>query len=656
MSREYVPKVVTAPYGSWLSPITPELINRGAPARDFPCMVDGVAYWQEARPEENGRVTIVARYPDGNEWDLLPYPFSARSKVHEYGGRAWVVAQQTLYFVSQHDQRLYALPLASAYEEATPLTPEMGDTRFADLVFDPLRQRLLAVMEEHGPDNREPTNSLIAISLVGDGTAPSGSVQTLVSGADFYAYPRLSLDGAFLCWLSWNHPNMPWDGTELWYSALNSDGLPSAPTHAAGGEEEAIFQPGWSPRGELLFVSDTSGWWNLYRHAAGNNHCLLAMEADFATPLWSLGMSTWGFVDDRRIAALLTRDGSWQVGILDTESSAFSLLNNPYTQLFALSTAPGQAILCAGNARLPGDIVIVDAATGSLETIKSSANPAFDEYLSLPQAIRFATSDDDIAHGFYYPPHSPDFIGQAGELPPLIVMCHGGPTGATSTALNLKIQFWTSRGFAVLDVNYRGSTGFGRAYREKLNGRWGEADVADTVAGVRYLGEQRLVDSQRAIIRGSSAGGFTALAALTFSDSFRVGASLYGIGDLETLAQDTHKFEARYLDRLVGPYPERRDLYRQRSPIHHNEQLRCPVIFMQGLEDKVVPPAQAEAMVAALRDKGVPVAYITFDDEAHGFRKASNIKRALEAELLFYRRILGIASSEKLPAVTIDNF
>ncbi|MCK9563442.1 MAG: S9 family peptidase [Bacteroidales bacterium] len=682
MSREQVPRV-TAPYGGWLSPITPELINRGAPARDFPCLVDDVAYWQESRPEENGRITIVARYPDGNEWDLLPYPFSARSKVHEYGGRAWTVAQQTLYFVNQQDQRLYALPLASAYEDVVPLTPEGGASRFADLVFDPHRQRLLAVMEEHhqaepgqsqrepdqrepgekdhdreehGQGAREPLNSLVAITPPTGATAGPARVETLVSGADFYAFPRLSPDGSRLCWLSWNHPNMPWDGTELWYADLDGDGLPLALVRAAGGEEEAIFQPGWSPSGELVFISDSSGWWNLYRHHPEGNHCLLPMEADFATPLWSLGMSTWGFVDDRRIAALLTRDGTWQVGILDTASGGFSLLASPYTQLSGLSTAPGRAILCAGNARLPDDIAVLDLTAGSLDTLKSSASPAFDEYLSLPRAIRFETGDGDTAHGFYYPPHSPDFTGPKGKLPPLIVMCHGGPTGAASTALNLKIQFWTSRGFAVFDVNYRGSTGFGRAYREKLNGRWGEADVADAVAAVRHLGEHGLVDSRRAIIRGSSAGGFTALAALTFSDSFRAGASLYGIGDLETLARDTHKFEARYLDRLVGPYPERRDLYRQRSPIHHSEQLRCPVIFMQGLEDKVVPPGQAEAMVAALRDRGVPVAYITFADEAHGFRKAPNIKKALEAELAFYRRILHIASDERLPAVTIENF
>lgn len=660
MRDDALPKM-TAPYGGWLSPISPELINRSAPARDFPCVVDGIVYWQESRPEENGRVTIVARHPDGNEWDILPYPFSARSKVHEYGGRAWVVADQTLYFVNQQDQRLYALPLTSAYEESVALTDDSnGLVRYADLVFDPHRQRLLAVREAHDSEGEgrgfhEPINSLVAISLPSSPTAQA-QVETLAAGADFYAGPRLSADGNRLCWLSWNHPNMPWDGTELWYADLDTDGMPVAPTQAAGSEDEAIFQPGWSPRGELLFVSDRSGWWNLYRHDSENNICLLSREADFATPLWSLGMSTWGFVDENHIAALFTHDGVWALGILNTASGAFNRIHTPYTQLWALATAEGQAFFCGGNARLAGDVVSLDTATGLLDTIKPSANPAFDEYLSTPQAIQFETSGSDIAHGFYYPPHSPDFTGPEGDLPPLIVMCHGGPTGAASTSLNLKIQFWTSRGFAVLDVNYRGSTGYGRAYREKLNGCWGVADIADAVAGVHYLGERSLIDPHRAIIRGSSAGGFTALAALTFTDTFCAGASLYGIGDLETLASDTHKFESRYLDRLIGPYPERRDLYLERSPIHHNERLRCPTIFMQGMEDKVVPPSQAEAMVAALREKGVPVSYITFDDEAHGFRKSANIKKALEAELAFYRRILGIVSDEKLPPITIDNF
>lgn len=646
-------ETLSAPYGGWKSPITAELINRGAPARDFPTRVAGVTYWQESRPEENGRITIVARDGEGREWDLLPYPYSARSRVHEYGGRAWVVAKDSLYFVEQSDQRVHRLSLHAPYQPPTPVTPEMGDTRFGEPVFDAVRGRLLCVMERHLPGEAEPRNCLAAIALDGDDGADP--VTIIASGADFYAAPTLDASGERLCWLCWNHPDMPWDGSELWRGEFAPDGTLVGATRVAGGRGEALFQPGWSPRGELCYVSDRRGWWNLHRLGVDGAECLLPMAADFAMPLWVLGMRTWGFLDADRIAALFTEQGSWRLGVLDTAQGTFNPIKTPYTQLSSLDCADGQALFSAGSASIPDDIAALDGGSGTLAVIKSSANPALDDYISHPRAITFPTGEGDSAHGFYYPPRNPDYRGPAGEKPPLVVTCHGGPTAATSTALNLKIQFWTSRGFALLDVNYRGSSGFGRAYREKLAGQWGVADVADAVAGVDYLVAQGLVDPDRVLIRGSSAGGFTVLAALAFTDAFRAGTSLYGIGDLETLARDTHKFESRYLDRLVGPYPEQRALYQQRSPINHIDKLRCPVIFLQGLEDRVVPPSQAEDMVAALNARKIPVAHIRFPDEGHGFRKAPNIKRALEAELVFHRRVLHIASDEKLPPIPIDN-
>lgn len=651
--------VITAPYGGWKSPINAELINRGAPARDFPCIVDGIVYWQESRPEENGRVTIVARQADGLQQDLLPYPFSARSKVHEYGGLCWVVVRDRaagnhLYFVEQRDQRLYRLPLdASSDAQPEVITAERGDTRFADLVFDSARQRLLCVMEQHHHDQREPLNALVAIDL---DDARLGTLTTLVAGADFYAYPRLDAGGQRLCWISWNHPDMPWDSTSLWCADIAADGHVGNHHLVAGGGDEAIFQPGWSPAGQLYFVSDRNGWWNLYRHDNDQSECVLPMEADFATPLWVLGMRTWGFIGEQRIAALYTRASTWQLAVIDCASSILTDIASPYTQLNSLSTALGRAVFTAGNATTLDDIAGLYSTSNQVTALRTSANPGYNNYISYPRTIQFPTTEDDIAHGLYYPPRNPDYQGPAEQRPPLVVMCHGGPTGAAGTALNLKIQFWTSRGFALLDVNYRGSTGFGRSYRDKLRGQWGVRDIADAVAGVRYLDDQGLVDAERVLIRGSSAGGFTALAALTFTDCFRAGASLYGIGDLETLARDTHKFEARYLDRLIGPYPEQQAIYQQRSPVNHRDKLRRPMIFFQGLEDKVVPPEQADAMVDALHHKKVPVAYIRFPDEGHGFRKASNIKKALEAELVFYRRILEIPSDEKLPAIQIDHF
>lgn len=651
--------VTTAPYGGWKSPVNAELINRGATARDFPCMVDGTVYWQESRPEENGRVTVVARQPDGRQRDLLPYPFSARSRVHEYGGLSWVVVRDSaagddLYFVEQSDQRLYRLPLdANPESQPQAVTADRDDTRFADLVFDPARLRLLCVMEQHHPGRREPLNTLAAIDL--GGTSP-GAISTLASGADFYAYPRLDASAKRLCWISWNHPDMPWDSTTLWCADIAPDGQIADPQPVAGGNGEAIFQPDWSPAGELYFVSDRTGWWNLYRHDNGQSECILPMAADFATPLWNLGMRTWGFIGEQRIAALYTRAGTWQLATIDCAAGTLTDIASPYTQLGSLGATAGRAVFTAGNATTLDDIASLDATGSQVAVLKTSASPGYDHYISHPLTIQFPTTDGDIAHGLYYPPRNPDYRGPEGQRPPLVVMCHGGPTGAAGTALNLKIQFWTSRGFALLDVNYRGSTGFGRDYRDRLRGQWGVRDIADAVAGVHYLAGQGLVDAERVLIRGSSAGGFTALAALTFTDCFRAGASLYGIGDLETLARDTHKFEARYLDRLIGPYPEQQAIYQQRSPINHRDKLRCPVIFFQGLEDKVVPPEQADEMVDALHHKKVPVAYIRFPDEGHGFRKASNIKKALEAELVFYRRILEIPSDEKLPAIQIDHF
>ncbi|KJS09710.1 MAG: hypothetical protein VR73_01460 [Gammaproteobacteria bacterium BRH_c0] len=651
----------SAAYGSWQSPISAEVINQGVPARDFPCMIDGTVFWQESRPEENGRVTVVAHSPDGSDRDLLPYPFSTRSKVHEYGGKSWIVNDNKLYFVEQSDQQLYCLELGSSAQQPFVVAGD-NTSRFADLVFDKRRKRIICVREQHLAGHPEPVNSIVCIDL-DSVNSPStlseistlAEISTLVSGADFYAYPRLDANGDKLCWISWDHPAMPWDGTELWCADVNTNGAPAQSKKIAGGISESIFQPAWSRDGTLYYVSDKNGWWNLYRHIGNENKPVIEKTADFATPLWVLGMCTWGFLDDSRIATLMSNNGIWQVGIIDIPSDTLTLVETPYTQLSSLSCGANCAVFIAANPRTACDVVLL-GPDSQLATIKSSTNPDYADYVSTPQAISYASSDGDIAHGFYYPPHNPNYLGLEDEKPPLLVMCHGGPTAAASTALNYKIQFWTSRGFALLDVNYRGSTGFGRAYRQKLNGQWGISDVADAVAGIDFLAREGRIDRQRALIHGSSAGGYTTLAALTFTDAFRAGASLYGIGDLETLARDTHKFESRYMDTLVGPYPQRQDIYRQRSPACHPDKLRCPAIFFQGMEDKVVPPQQAENMVQALRDKHIPVAYISFADEGHGFRKAANIKKALEAELVFFRQILRISSEESLPAIAIENF
>lgn len=651
---------IAQPYGGWPSPVTPELITAGSVARDYPCQVDGVSYWQETRPDEAGRTTVVARRADGSLVDLLPFPHSTRSKVHEYGGRCWLVADHSLFFVAAEDQRVYRLPLPAGHPADTafapqPLTPERPGLRFADFCHHPTAGLLIAVCEDHGAAGDEPSNTLVAIPVDGSGCR-GGELRTLVANADFVAYPRLSPDLRSLCWIAWHHPQMPWDGSELWCGDMDDGGELGTVRKLAGGATEAIFQPAWSPAGELHFVSDASGWWNLYRHHKGGNQPLFPVEAEFATPLWSLGMSTYGFVDDRHIATLFTQSGAWHLGVLDTASGRMAMKATPFSWMGALScSADGDILFIGASATSVGDVALVSGGGESLVQLTEST-PAIDRAtISIPQPLSYPSAGGEMANGFYYPPANSQHRGPDGDKPPLIVMCHGGPTGANYGVLSYKVQYWTSRGFALLDVNYRGSTGYGRRYREKLNGNWGVVDVEDAAAGVAHLVGQGLVDPAKTIIRGSSAGGYTVLAALAFSDAFTAGASLYGIGDLEALARDTHKFESRYLDTLVGPYPATQDTYRLRSPIHHQDRLHCPVIFLQGLEDKVVPPNQAEAMVNALKSKGIPVAYITFADEGHGFRKAANIQAALAAELAFYRRVLAIPSAETLPEIEIHN-
>ncbi len=652
-----------APYGSWKSPITSDLIVSQSIGLGGGILDGDDVYWLEGRPSEAGRYVIVRRAPDGasadggTTCDVNPAPFNVRTRVHEYGGGAVLVDQGVVIFANFADQRLYRIAPGQAPEAITPETP----LRYADCVLDSARNRLICVREDHSEAaaayaskltaHGEAVNTIAALALDGSETQ-----HVLVSGNDFYAAPRLSPDGRTLAWQTWRHPNMPWDSSELWIAEVQADGTLGCATLVAGGENESIFQPAWSPDGRLYFVSDRSGWWNLYRLDRGRVAPLVAMEAEFGAPQWVFGISTYAFESAGRIICTYTRDGIDYLASLDTESKTLHPLDTPYTSIGSVQAAPGVVLFRGAAATLPASIVRLDLATGETRVLKQANDIKIDPgYLSTPQPFEFPTTDGLTAHGLFYPPQNQDYAAPAGEKPPLLVLSHGGPTGATSSSLNLSLQYWTSRGFAVLDVNYGGSTGYGRAYRERLNGQWGIVDVDDCANGARYLVAQGLVDPARLAIRGGSAGGYTTLSALTFRDVFKAGASHFGISDLETMATDTHKFESRYLDRLVGPYPERRDLYLARSPIHHVAHLNCPVIFFQGLEDKVVPPSQAKMMVEALRAKGIPVAYLPFEGEQHGFRRAENIKRALDAELYFYGRIFGFTLAEPVEPVEIEN-
>ncbi len=638
--------LTTAPYGEWSSPINTRLlvadsVRLGGVALDGEC-----AYWLEGRPSEGGRSVLVCRHREGVTRDLIPTPFDVRTRAHEYGGGAFLVNDGRIWFANFEDQRLYQC------DDATPPRPltAAGPWRYADMILDSRRHRLICVREEHVEDGSEPINTLVAVGL------HDGAVRVLAEGHDFYASPCMSGDGKRLAWITWDHPDMPWDATELWLAKLADDGTLAVPGRVAGGNGESVFQPVFRDDGVLFFVSDPNGWWNLHCQGDGDIRCVLPMQAEFGRPQWQFGMSTYGFDARQRIVCCYSRDGFWSLARLVAESGELESIDTEFTDIQAIAVAGDRAMIIGGAATRTAAVALVDPTNGATSVLRESALKAFGEdFVSIPEAIEFATGDGEQAHAFYYPPCNPDYRAPGDERPPLIVIGHGGPTGATSATLNLALQFWTSRGFAVLDVNYRGSTGFGRAYRELLAGRWGIADVDDCINGARHLADTGRADGARLVIRGSSAGGYTTLAALTFHDDFAAGASYYGISDLETLARDTHKFESRYLDQLIGAYPAERDRFMARSPIHAVDRLSCPVIFFQGLEDEVVPPSQAERMVEALRSKGLPVAYLAFEGEQHGFRKAETIERTLQAELCFYARVFGFTPADELPELEIEN-
>ncbi len=632
-----------APYGSWRSPITLELVTE-ASTKIGQLVADGQdVYWTETRPEDGGRTTVVKRSPDGAFADVSPAGFSARSRVHEYGGGELAVSRGVVVATRFEDQRVYRLDGATA----VAITPEPelpAGARYGDLVIH--EDVVIAVQESHSEAD-EPVNELVAFPL--DGSQPPA---VIASGNDFYSSPRVSPDGSTLAWLAWDHPNMPWDGTELWVGALDADGSVSEPERVAGGRTESIFQPEWSPRGALHWVSDRTGWWNLYRLRDGEIGDLYLEEAEFGVPQWRLGMRRYAFEPDGSIVGIYVMDGREHLGRLrDGSLQRLRIGCNVFGSTVAV--AGGRTWVVAGSSVAPLGVTAVDAS-GATEVVRTSHRPAVDSrYISVPVAIEFPTSGTATARAFWYPPTNPDFVAPEGERPPLLVISHGGPTSQASTALDLGVQFWTSRGFGVVDVDYRGSTGYGRPYRDALRGRWGIVDTEDCIAAGLYLAGGGHVDPDRMAIRGGSAGGYTTLCALTFHDEFAAGASYYGIGDLVALAEDTHKFESRYLDGLVGPYPEHEDTYRLRSPIYHIDELSCPVILFQGMDDDVVPPQQAEAMAAALAATGIPHALVAFEGEGHGFRKAETIKRSRAAELSFYGQVFGFDPADDLEPVEV---
>ncbi len=636
---------VAAPFGSWISPVTADLIV-GETIRLGQIGVLGAdIFWSEGRPQEQGRNVLVWRSDDHRIKDLTPAPLNVRSRVHEYGGGAFTIGRKAGFFVNDADQQIWRIRAGEAPHALT----DAHAMRHTDIEIDATRKRLICVREDH-TGGGEAVNAIVAISLA------NGTPQLLASGHDFFSTPRVSPDGRHLAWLSWDHPNMPWDGTTLWLADMLADGTLGTARAVAGGPDESIFQPSWSPRGELHFVSDRSGWWNLYRLRGDTVQALHAMAAEFGQPQWAFAMSSYGFDARGRIVCAVSGQGRSTLAILDTEADRFESLDTPFCAIHELHVGEDFVVFLGATQTAPEAVVRLDLATGAHEVLRStSRNTLPAGFVSTAEAISFPTEHGLTAHAFFYPPVNHRFHGLEGARPPLIVIGHGGPTGSTSAAFKLMNQYWTSRGFAIVDVNYGGSSGYGRAYRERLAGQWGVVDVDDAINAARFLIERGDVDAERVVIRGASAGGYTTLSALTFRSFFKAGASHFGIGDLEALVRDTHKFESRYLDKLIGPYPAQRALYRARSPVHHTERLASPMILFQGAEDKAVPPAQAEAMFEAVRAKGLPVAYLLFEGEQHGFRRGATIKRALEAELYFYARVFGFAPADVIEPVAIEN-
>lgn len=647
----------SSPYGSWKSVISAADVARVGMGSLLPLTELSVfgkhKYWIERKSEEGGRQVVIQGFDDGSSQNRLPGKYSARSMVHEYGGGSYCAYEDILFFTNYEDQRVYRVTPGS---EPTTISPEPDHSRslrYADLISSQDGHWLIGVRERHEPGEMV-FNELVAIPADG-----SDVPHVIAAGNDFYSSPKINPDGTKLAWLCWDHPQMPWHGTELWLADVEDGFRLSNQDFVSGSTTTSIFQPEWNRTGVLHFISDQSGWWNLYRFEDGVVVELLRKDVDFGYPQWLFGLSRYVLFSDGRIALICTIDGIDQLAIFNPDSNSLDSIDLPFNS-FAPPYLRGDDedmlwVIGGGAYEIPS-VIKIDPSSQQYEVIKQGSAIMFEpEQISPPQSIEFDTWDGKKAYAFFYQPKNAGFRGPEGELPPLIVKSHGGPTGAARSHLQLEIQYWTNRGFAVVDVNYGGSTGFGREYRERLDGMWGVVDTNDCIMAANYLIGEGLVDGGRLIIRGGSAGGFTTLSALTFHDLFTAGASYYGVPDLKALAIHTHKFESHYLDRLLGPLPESEKLYYERSPVNYTHQLSCPMILLQGLEDKIVPPSQAEVMIEAMRTKGLPYAYVVFDNEGHGFRRLQNVIRSLEAEYSFYAQIFGFLPSDRIEMVEIFN-
>jgi dipeptidyl aminopeptidase/acylaminoacyl peptidase len=647
MSAQQSPR----PCGSWPTPVTADLVVPASRTLSGVATDGEVVYWSEMRPEEGGRTQIVRLEPGGVPTDLLPEGANARSQVHEYGGGAWWVRAGVVWYVDWSDQRLRRLDPGGGPVVLTAEAPEGGSVRWADGDVNPHDGRLALVRETH------PVGSRGAVDVVNEIVVldHAGAADTVACGSDFASDPRWSPDGSALAWLEWDHPAMPWDA-----STLKVQTLMGVSTVAGGVDvaEEGICQPQWAPDGSLWFCSDRDDWWSLYRWTLEDGvQRMVDRPGDVGRPKWTFGPKRYAFLPDGRVVLAILHEGNDSVCLLEPDGTLVDLpVDSTCVEDMAAS---GTAVVLVGSSPTAEPAVRrLDLAGGQVEDLSAPRDLGLGpEWFSLPAHIEFPGGDGRPTYANFYPPTSPTAAPLEGELPPLIVMLHGGPTSNAVTTLSVARQFWTTRGFAVVDVDYGGSTGYGRAYRNRLRGQWGVLDVGDCVAAVTWLVGQGWVDPDRVVIRGGSAGGFTVLMALAVSDVFAAGADHYGVADVGALARDTHKFESRYLDNLIAPYPQERELYVERSPLSHLDSLTSPLVVFQGADDQVVPPAQSEMIVSALREKRLPVAYRLYEGEQHGFRRADNIVDSLQAELSFYSQVLGfeLPEDEGIPTLPVEN-
>jgi dipeptidyl aminopeptidase/acylaminoacyl peptidase len=643
---------IAAPYGSWPSPITTDLVaSEGGVGFGYLDIDEHGVYWTESRPQEKGRSALVFRPHGGDLVEVVPPDFNVRTRVHEYGGGAWFRHGSVVFCSNFDDSRLYKIEApGSEPQPITPEPPEPHGFRYADGRVFAGGRLIVCVRETHGEG--EPQNELVVLP-----TGGTAEPHVIASGRDFYAAPRPSPDGTALAWLAWDHPHMPFEGTDLCVGALAGDGAMSNGRRVAGSEQESIFQPEWGPDGLLYFVSDRTGWSNLYVERGGEVHALTSEQADLGYPQWVFDLTRYAFLGDDRVACIFTRSAVDGLEILDLESGKLTNLHLPFSSYSSPSVRSygTRVVFPAASPTQPWAVIELDPESGETHVLRRSTEMKLDErYIAVAQAVEFPGTGGQTSHGFYYAPTNPGYEGPVGELPPLVVLVHGGPTAHVTTALDLEIQLFTSRGVAVIDLNYGGSTGYGREYRDRLRGTWGVVDVEDSAAAVRYLTERGDVDPARVQLTGGSAGGYTTLMALAVRDEFASGASYFGVADLVTFHAETHKFESHYDDYLVGPWPEAMELYRERSPVRHADSISDPLLLLQGLDDKVVPPSQSEVIVGALKRRGIPYAYIAFEGEGHGFRKAENIKRAADAHLSFLGQVSGFEPADEIEPIEIE--